>query len=56
MKGGLAKEGKNVSLNKFSRPLIPDAIYQESGLKLSCFWSRRCLNAFTIYWHGGHLV
>ena len=35
---------------------FPDAIYQDSALKLSWFWRRRSLNVFTIYGHGSHLV
>ena len=40
-------------LNKLGRPLVPDAIYQDSALKPSWFW--KFSNAFTIYGHGGNL-
>ena len=42
-------------LKKFGRSLVPNAIYQDSALKLSWFWKRRFLSVFTIYGHGGCL-
>ena len=42
-------------MNKFGRPWVPYAIYQDSASKLSWFWRRRFLSTFTIYRHGGHL-
>ena len=33
-------------LNKFGRPVVPDALYQDLALKLSRFWRRRYLSVF----------